>query len=158
MTKSPHMRRTTTLPPPTPSLLLPARPTSRVPSFTSYPRPAGPAASAMSVSKLSLNPFAKPSAGLAHLNRIMGSQSGQDKLFMAYCYSSHVVMYCLRSKQLATKGRIDIAERMAKLTAVISDARMLYVPPSLQLYEANAKVDLGTASLDCSPSLDGRRV
>lgn len=34
--------------------------------------------------KLSLSPFALPSPALAHFNRVAGSQSGQDKLFMVY--------------------------------------------------------------------------
>lgn len=35
-------------------------------------------------SSLSLSPFDLPSPGLAHFNRLVGSQSGQDKLFMVY--------------------------------------------------------------------------
>lgn len=36
------------------------------------------------MSKLSLSPFDLPSPALAHFNRVAGSQSGQDKLFMVY--------------------------------------------------------------------------
>lgn len=77
-------------------------------------------------SKLSLSPFALPSATLSHFNRVAGSTSGQDKLFMVYAYAAHVVVAALKSKRLATKTRIDLAERIEKLRGVISDARVLY--------------------------------
>ncbi|KAM0747035.1 hypothetical protein T439DRAFT_329299 [Meredithblackwellia eburnea MCA 4105] len=80
----------------------------------------------MSVSKLNLSPFAKPSPTLAHLNRLIASASGTDKLFMLYAYSSHVILYVLRSKRVATKSRLLLAERIGKLGAIISDARVLY--------------------------------
>ncbi|GAA6064081.1 hypothetical protein JCM10212_002723 [Sporobolomyces blumeae] len=77
-------------------------------------------------SKLSLSPFALPSPTLAHLNRITGSTSGQDKIFMVYAYAAHVVIAALKSKRLANKTRLDLAERIDKLRGVISDARVLY--------------------------------
>lgn len=40
------------------------------------------------VSKLSLSPFDVPSPVLAHFNRIAGSTSGQDKIFMVYACTS----------------------------------------------------------------------
>ncbi|GAA5903622.1 hypothetical protein JCM5296_001372 [Sporobolomyces johnsonii] len=77
-------------------------------------------------SKLSLSPFDLPSPMLAHFNRVAGSTSGQDKLFMVYAYAAHVVVAALRSKRLANKTRLDLAERLDKLRGVISDARVLY--------------------------------
>lgn len=41
-------------------------------------------------SKLSLSPFDVPSATLAHFNRVAGSTSGQDKIFMIYACEPHV--------------------------------------------------------------------
>ncbi|GAA5832227.1 hypothetical protein JCM5353_008205 [Sporobolomyces roseus] len=78
------------------------------------------------VSKLSLSPFGVPSPVLAHFNRIAGSTSGQDKIFMVYAYAAHVVAAALRSPRLANKTRIDLAERIEKLRGIISDARVLY--------------------------------
>ena len=43
----------------------------------------------MSVSKLSLSPFAAPSPMLAHFNRLISSASGTDKVFMLYACPSH---------------------------------------------------------------------
>ncbi|KAL8278775.1 hypothetical protein RQP46_008844 [Phenoliferia psychrophenolica] len=80
----------------------------------------------MSTAKLSLSPFATPSPVLAHFNRLISSASGTDKVFMLYAYSSHVVMYILRSKRIATKSRLDLALRIGKLGSIISDARVLY--------------------------------
>lgn len=40
------------------------------------------------VAKLSLSPFDVPSATLAHFNRVAGSTSGQDKIFMVYACKS----------------------------------------------------------------------
>ncbi|GAA5873717.1 hypothetical protein JCM16303_002565 [Sporobolomyces ruberrimus] len=78
------------------------------------------------VSKLSLSPFDVPSATLAHFNRVAGSTSGQDKIFMVYAYAAHLVTAALRSPRLANKTRLDLAERIEKLRGVISDARVLY--------------------------------
>ncbi|KDE09840.1 hypothetical protein MVLG_00238 [Microbotryum lychnidis-dioicae p1A1 Lamole] len=77
-------------------------------------------------SSLSLSPFSTPSPGLAHINRVIATTSGQDKVFMLYAYSSHVIMHLLRSKRLATRSRLELANRMDKLRDVISDARTLY--------------------------------
>ncbi|POY73210.1 hypothetical protein BMF94_3543 [Rhodotorula taiwanensis] len=77
-------------------------------------------------SKLSLSPFALPSPGLAHFNRVAGSQSGQDKLFMVYQYAAYVAVAALTSKRFGNKARADLALRIEKLRATISDARTLY--------------------------------
>lgn len=39
--------------------------------------------------------------------------------------SSHVIIYCLRSKYVATKARLELATRIGKLGSLISDARTL---------------------------------
>ncbi|GAA6023009.1 hypothetical protein JCM11491_000355 [Sporobolomyces phaffii] len=78
------------------------------------------------VAKLSLSPFDTPSATLARFNKIAGSTSGQDKIFMVYAYAAHLVTAALRSPRLANKARIDLADRIEKLRGVISDARVLY--------------------------------
>ncbi|SCV73473.1 BQ2448_7399 [Microbotryum intermedium] len=90
-------------------------------------------------SSLSLSPFITPSPGLAHINRVIGTTSGQDKVFMLYAYSSHVIMHLLRSKRLATKSRLELANRMDKLRAVISDARTLSVHKLGRYGEPNAE-------------------
>ncbi|KAJ8293847.1 hypothetical protein OF846_003107 [Rhodotorula toruloides] len=78
------------------------------------------------MSKLSLSPFDLPSPALAHFNRVAGSQSGQDKLFMVYQYAAYVVIAALNSKRFGNKARRDLAVRIDKLRATISDARTLY--------------------------------
>ncbi|BGP56487.1 hypothetical protein JCM8202v2_004107 [Rhodotorula sphaerocarpa] len=78
----------------------------------------------MSPSKLSLSPFAPPSSALAHFNRVAGSQAGQDKLFMVY--QSYVAVAALTSKRFGNKARANLAMRIEKLRATISDARTLY--------------------------------
>ncbi|GAA6028648.1 hypothetical protein JCM8097_007328 [Rhodosporidiobolus ruineniae] len=75
---------------------------------------------------LSLSPFDLPSPALAHFNRLAGSQSGQDKLFMVYQYAAYVVIAILNSKRFGSKTRRDLALRIEKLRATISDARVLY--------------------------------
>ncbi|BGP17652.1 hypothetical protein JCM10213_001305 [Rhodosporidiobolus nylandii] len=75
---------------------------------------------------LSLSPFDLPSPALAHFNRLAGSQSGQDKLFMVYQYAAYVAIALLNSKRFGSKARRDLAVRMEKLRATISDARVLY--------------------------------
>lgn len=77
-------------------------------------------------SKLSLSPFALPSPALAHFNRVAGSQSGQDKLFMVYQYAAYVAVAALNSKRFGNKARADLAMRIEKLRATIADARTLY--------------------------------
>ncbi|GAA5867940.1 hypothetical protein JCM8547_003420 [Rhodosporidiobolus lusitaniae] len=77
-------------------------------------------------SSLSLSPFDLPSPGLLHFNRLAGTQSGQDKLFMVYQYAAYVACALLNSKRFGTKARRDLAGRIEKLRATISDARVLY--------------------------------
>ncbi|GAA5907892.1 hypothetical protein JCM8208_001978 [Rhodotorula glutinis] len=77
-------------------------------------------------SGLSLSPFSMPSPVLAHFVRVSGSQSGQDRLFMVYQYAAHIVVAALNSKRLQSKTNADLALRVEKLRATISDARVLY--------------------------------
>ncbi|BGP41396.1 hypothetical protein JCM10449v2_005374 [Rhodotorula kratochvilovae] len=77
-------------------------------------------------SSFSLSPFDLPSPGLAHFNRVAGSQSGQDKLFMVYQYAAYIAVAVLNSKRFGNKTRRDLALRVEKLRATISDARVLY--------------------------------
>ncbi|GAA5898489.1 hypothetical protein JCM6882_007795 [Rhodosporidiobolus microsporus] len=78
------------------------------------------------MSKLSLSPFDLPSPTLARFNKLVGSQSGQDKLFMVYQYAAYVAVAVLNSKRFGGKARRDLAVRIEKLRATISDARVLY--------------------------------
>ncbi|GAA5972116.1 hypothetical protein JCM11641_002503 [Rhodosporidiobolus odoratus] len=75
---------------------------------------------------LSLSPFDVPSPGLARVNRLVKSQSGQDRLLMTYQYAAYVAIAILNSKRFGNKARRDLAGRIEKLRAVISDARILY--------------------------------
>lgn len=77
----------------------------------------------------SLSPFSKPSPQLAHFNRLISSTGGTDRVFMLFCYSAKIFNYILVNPKLATKSTRDIAERINKIAAVISDARVLYVSP-----------------------------
>ncbi|TNY19359.1 peroxisomal biogenesis factor 11 [Rhodotorula diobovata] len=77
-------------------------------------------------SGLSLSPFDMPSPALAHFVRVAGSQSGQDRLFMVYQYAAYIAIAVLNSKRLRNKTRADVAIRIEKLRATISDARVLY--------------------------------
>ncbi|GAA6015758.1 hypothetical protein JCM10207_008787 [Rhodosporidiobolus poonsookiae] len=80
----------------------------------------------MSLKSLSLSPFDLPSPTLLRFNRLAGSQSGQDKLFMVYSYAAYVIVAALNSKRLGNKARRELAVRIEKLRAVIADARVLY--------------------------------
>ncbi|ORY84745.1 peroxisomal biogenesis factor 11 [Leucosporidium creatinivorum] len=80
----------------------------------------------MSLSKLSLSPFSPPSSTLAHVNRVLSSCSGQDKVFMLMAYGAKVLDFGLRHPSVSTKSRRDLAERVSKLGALIGDARVLY--------------------------------
>lgn len=81
----------------------------------------------MSLSKLSLSPFAQGSSPtLAHINRLLASTSGQDKVFMFYAYSAHIAQYILKHKSITNKKRLDLATRIGKVQAVVSDARVLF--------------------------------
>ncbi|KAM0791851.1 hypothetical protein ACM66B_004108 [Microbotryomycetes sp. NB124-2] len=64
-----------------------------------------------------------PSPTLSHVNRIVASSSGTDKLFMLYSYSAYLAQAVLRSKRVS---QLDLADRVQKLQALISDARVLY--------------------------------
>lgn len=58
----------------------------------------------MSLSKLSLSPFAPPSATLAHVNRLLSSTSGQDKPFMLVsCQSRAAAPYLCGPLLLGTQ-------------------------------------------------------
>ncbi|KAK4048967.1 hypothetical protein OIO90_005602 [Microbotryomycetes sp. JL221] len=70
-----------------------------------------------------MSPLAMPSPTLSHVNRIVSSSSGTDKLFMLYSYSAYLAQAVLRSKRVS---KLDWADRVQKLQTLISDARVLY--------------------------------
>lgn len=76
---------------------------------------------------LSLSPFAQPSPVLAHMNRILASSGGMDRVMMFYCYFSKVIVFALSSEKLGlgSKTSLDIADRIGKLAAFTGDARVL---------------------------------
>ncbi len=74
---------------------------------------------------LSLSPLSKPSATLAHFNRVLASSGGTDRVFMLACYSAKIFNYALTHQKFATKSSSDIAARITKVAGVISDARVL---------------------------------
>ncbi|GAA5825059.1 hypothetical protein JCM11251_006080 [Rhodosporidiobolus azoricus] len=78
------------------------------------------------MSKLSLSPFDLPSPTLARFTKLTGSQAGQDRLYMVYQYAAYIAVAVLNSKRFASKTRLDLAMRIEKLRATISDARVLY--------------------------------
>ena len=82
---------------------------------------------------LSLSPFAQSSPVLGHMNRVLASSGGTDRVMMFYCYFAKVLVYGLNSTALGlgTKRAVNLADRLGKLAAFTSDARVLSVPAAL---------------------------
>ncbi|GAA95316.1 uncharacterized protein L969DRAFT_44932 [Mixia osmundae IAM 14324] len=58
---------------------------------------------------------------LDHLVRYLSTWSGTDKVLMSYQYSSKLLIYILRRRQLKSQS----ADSLAGLSAIVSDARIL---------------------------------
>lgn len=109
---------------------------------------------------LSLSPLSQVSLPLVRMNRILATSAGTDKVFMFYCYFSKVVVYALNSQRIGfgSKKALELAEKLTKLAAFTSDARVLSVAPIPLPRPPHAHGCLpraGIDSLDSCPSSHG---
>lgn len=80
----------------------------------------------MTTKALSLSPLGPVSLPLLRINKILSTSAGTDKAFMLFCYSSKIAVYALN--RLSTKSALELSEKLTKLAAFTSDARVLFVP------------------------------